>query len=194
MEIIKKGKLPSKTFPRKQVQWARDHELLVYRTLQEERNRQQIDFLQRKHFGGWQDVFSHLEKCRGKVMLCLLGKVVIGYQAFTPYASKGSPFSPDKQVMRFTFVVVREDAQVKSRGLGIGVELLKRTLDTAWTRGYDAVYSYATAYELMIGSGFVSHGGESILAEAKYVRDFDPEQAPALLFVVEKPEGYISSY
>ncbi len=187
-------KRPPKTFPRKQVKWALDHELLVYRTLQEERNRLQIDALQRKHFGGWQDVFSSLEKCRGKVMLCLLGKVVIGYQAFTPYASKGSPFSLDKQVMRFTFVVVREDAQIKSRGLGIGIQLLKRTLDIAWTREYDAVYSYATAYELMVASGFTSHGGESILTEAKYVRDFDPDQAPALLFVKERPEGYISPY
>jgi hypothetical protein len=183
-----------KIFPRKQVKWALDHELLVYRTLQEERNRLQIDALQRKHFGGWQDVFSSLEKCRGKVMLCLLGKVVIGYQAFAPYASKGSPFSPDKQVMRFTFVVVREDEQIKSRGLGIGIQLLKRTLDIAWTREYDAVYSYATAYELMVASGFTSHGGESILTEAKYVRDFDPDQAPALLFVKERPEGYISPY
>ena len=194
MESNIKGKLPSKNFTRKQLKWAKDHELLVYRTMHEERNRKQVDVLQRKHFGGWQDVFSSLEKCRGKVMICLLGKVVIGYQAFTPDASKGSPFSPDKQVMRFTFVVVREDAQVKSRGLGIGIELLKRTLDIAWTRGYDAVYSYATAYELMVASGFVSHGGESILTEAKYVRDFDPDQAPPLLFVIEKPEGYISIY
>lgn len=191
---MKKGKLPPKTFPRKQVGWARDHELLVYRTMQEERNRQQVDVLQRKHFGAWQDVFSSLDQCRGKVMLCLLGKVVIGYQAFIPFASKGSPFSPGKLVMRFTFVVVREDAQVKARGLGIGIELLKRTLDIAWTREYDAVYSYATAYELMSGSGFTSHGGEGILAEAKYVRAFDPDQAPSLLFVIEKPEGYISSY
>ena len=188
------GKLPSRTYPRKKVKWARDHELLVYRTLQEERNRKQIDALQRKHFGAWQDVFASLDKCRGKVMLCLLGKVVIGYQAFIPYASRGSPFSPDKQVMRFNFVVVREDAHVKSRGLGIGIELLKRTLDIAWTREFDAVYSYATAYELMIASGFASHGGESILAEAKYVRDFDPDQAPSLLFVIEKPKGYISPY
>lgn len=188
------GKLPTRTFSRKQVKWARDHELLVYRTLQEERIRQQVDYLQRKHFGAWQDVFSSLDKCRGKVMLCLLGKVVIGYQAFTPDASMGSPFSPDKKVMRFTFVVTREDAQVKSRGLGIANELLKRTLDVAWTRQYHAVYSYATAYELMVSSGFVSHGGESILAEAKYIRDFDPDQAPPLLFVIERPEGYISPY
>jgi len=188
------GKLPSKTFPRKQVKWARDHELLVYRTMHEERNRQQVDALQRKHFGVWQDVFSSLEKCRGKVMVCLLGKVVIGYQAFIPFAVKGSPFSRDKKVMRFTFVVVREDAQVKARGLGIGNELLKRTLDIAWTREYDAVYSYARAYELVSSAGFVSHGGQSILAEAKYVRDFDPDQAPPLLFVVKRPEGYISPY
>lgn len=189
-----RGKLPARSFTRKQLRWARDHELLVFRTLQEERNRQQVDYLQRKHFGEWQDVFSSLEKCRGKVMLCLLGKVVIGFQAFTPFASMGSPFSQDKQVMRFTFVVVREDAQVKARGLGIGIELLKRTLDIAWTRGYDAVYSYATAYELMVASGFTSHGGESILTEARYVRDFDPDQAPPLLFVIERPEGYISPY
>ena len=188
------GKLPSKNFTRKQVKWALDHELLVYRTLQEERNRQQIDFLQRKHFGDWQDVFSSLEKCRGKVMLCLLGKVVIGYQAFIPFASKGSPFSPDKKVMRFTFIVVREDGQVKARGLGIGTELLKRTLDIAWTREHDAVYSYAKAYELVSGAGFLSHGGEGILAEAKYVRDFDPDQAPPLLFIKERPEKYISPY
>ena len=189
-----KDKLPSKTFTRKQIQWALDHELLVYRTLQEERNRQQVDILQRRHFGDWQDVFSSLDKCRGKVMMCLLGKVVIGYQAFIPFASKGSPFSPDKQVMRFTFIVVREDAQVKARGLGIGTELLNRSLDIAWTRGHDAVYSYATAYELLMGVGFISHGGESIVAEAKYVRDFDPDQAPPLLFVRERPEGYISPY
>ena len=188
------GKLPTKNFSRKQVKWARDHDLLVYRTLQEERNRQQVDFLQRKHFGEWQDVFSTLEKCRGKVMMCLLGKVVIGYQAFIPFASKGSPFSSDAQVMRFTFIVVREDAQVKARGLGIGKELLKRALDVAWTRGHDAVYSYATAYELLMEVGFISHGGESILSEAKYVRDFDPDQAPPLLFVIDKPEGYISPY
>jgi len=188
------GKLPSRDFTRKQVRWARDHELLVYRTLQEDRNRQQVDILQRRHFGSWQAVFYSLDKGRGKVMLCLLGQVVIGFQAFTPDASKGSPFSPDKKVMRFTFVVVREDAHVKARGLGIGVELLKRTLDIAWTRNYDAVYSYATAYELMSGSGFISHGGESILTEARYVRDFDPDQAPPLLFVIERPEGYISPY
>lgn len=187
-------RLPSRTFTRKQVKWARDHELLVYRTLQEERNRKQVDVLQKKHFGEWQDVFSSLDKCRGKVMLCLLGKVVIGYQAFTPFASQGSPFSPEKQVMWFTFVVVREDTQVKSRGLGIGAELLKRTLDIAWSRQYDAVYSYATAYELMIASGFTSYGGDTILAEAKFVRDFDPDQAPPLLFVIERPDGYISTY
>ncbi len=188
------SKLPSKPFTRKQVKWAKDHELLIFRTLQEERNRQQVDILQRKHFGVWQDVFSSLEKCRGKVMLCILGKVVIGYQAFIPSASKGSPFSPDKQVMRFTFVVVREDAQVKARGLGIGTELLKRALDIAWTRDYDAVYSYATAYELVSCAGLISHGGESILTEAKYVRDFDPDQAPPLLFVIERPKRYISPY
>jgi len=188
------GKLPPKSFSRKQVKWARDHELLIFRTLQEERNRQQIDALQRENFGAWQDVFASLEKCRGKVMLCLLGKVVIGYQAFIPFAFKGSPFSPDQRVMRFNFVVVREDARVKARGLGIGNGLLKRTLDIAWVREYDAVYSYATAYELMVSSGFTSHGGESILAEAKYVRDFDPDQAVPLLFVIEKPEGYISPY
>ena len=183
-----------KTFNRKQVKWARDHELLVYRTLQEERNRAQVDLLQRKHFGAWQDVFSSLEKCRGKVMLCLLGRVVVGYQAFETDASAGNPYSADKKVMRFTYVVVREDAQIKARMLGIGIELLKRTQDIAWTRGFDAVYSYATAYELMIASGFLSHGGESILTEARYVRDFDPDQAPPLLFVKERPEGYISTY
>ncbi|MGD8353518.1 MAG: GNAT family N-acetyltransferase [Pseudomonadota bacterium] len=188
------GKLPSKTFTRKQVKWARDHHLLVYRTLQEERNRQQVDVLQRRHFGEWQDVFSSLEKCRGNVMMCLLGKVVIGYQAFIPSALKGSPFSPETQATRFTFIVVREDAQVKARGLGIGTELLRRALDIAWTRGHDAVYSYATAYELLGEVGFASHGGESILAEAKYVRDFDPDQAPPLLFVMKKPDGYISPY
>jgi hypothetical protein len=187
-------KASEKSFSRKQVRWARDHELLVYRTLQEERNRQQIDVLQREHFGAWQDVFSSLEKCRGKVMLCLLGKVVVGYQAFIPFASKGSPFSPDKQVMRFTFIVVREDALVKARGLGIGTELLKRSLDIAWTREHDAVYSYAKAYELVTGAGFASHGGESILTEAKYVRDFDPDQAVPLLFVLDRPERYISPY
>jgi hypothetical protein len=185
---------PDKHFPRKKVQWARDHELLVYRTLREERNRVQVDRLQREHFGEWSDDFSSLEKCRGKVIVCLLGKTVIGYQAFRPYASKGNPFSADKQVMRFTFIVVREDSQVKARGLGIGIELLKRTLDLGWSRGYDAVYSYATAYELLGGAGFRSYSGESIVSESKYIRDFDPDQAPPLLYVIERPERYISAY
>ena len=185
---------PDRTFPRKKVKWARDHELLVYRTLREERNRAQIERLQKKHFGEWSEEYSSLEKCRGRVVLCLLGKTVVGYQAFRPYASQGNPFSSDKQVMRFTFIVVREDSQVKARGLAIGTELLKRTLDLAWSRGYDAVYSYTTAYELLGGVGFRSHGGESIVSEAKYIRDFDPDQAPPLLFVVDRPEKYISAY
>ena len=183
-----------KTFPRKKVQWARDHELLVYRTLREERNRVQIDRLQKKHFGSWSDEFSSLEKCRGKVIVCLLGKTVIGYQSFRPFSAQGNPFSPDKRVMRFSFIVVREDTQVKARGLGIGSELLKRALDVAWSRGYEAVYSYTTAYELLGEAGFRSHGGESILNEARYVRDFDPDQAPPLLYVIERPERYISAY
>lgn len=183
-----------KSFPRKRVRWARDHELFVYRTLREERNRVQVDKLQRKHFGAWSDEFSSLEKCRGKIIVCLLGKTVIGYQAFRPYASRGNPFSADKQVMRFTFIVVREDSRVKARELGIGTELLKRTLDLAWTRGYEAVYAYTVAYELLGEAGFQSHGGESILVEAKHVRDFDPDQAPPLLFVMDRPESYISQY
>ncbi|MDF1537199.1 MAG: GNAT family N-acetyltransferase [bacterium] len=185
---------PDKHFSRKRVKWARDHSLLVFRTLREERNRVQIDRLQRKHFGAWSDGFSSLEKCRGRVMICLLGKTVIGYQAIQPYSSRGNPFSADKQVMRFTFIVVREDSKVKARGLGIGTELLRRSLDLAWSRGYDAVYSYTTAYELLGGAGFRSHGGASILAEAKHVRNLDPDQGPPLLFVMDRPEGYISPY
>jgi hypothetical protein len=46
----------------------------------------------------------------------------------------------------------------------------------------------------MIKGGLHIHGGEISLEEAKYMRDFDPDQAPPLLFVAEKPEGYISPY
>lgn len=183
-----------KSFSRKKVKWARDHDLLIYRTLREERNRVQIDRLQRKRFGAWSDAFSSLEKCRGKVLVCLLGRTVLGYQAFEPFASSGNPFSPDQKVMRFTFIQVREDSQVKARGLGIAMELLMRSLDLAWNRDYDAVYTYATAYELIMSGGFRPHSGEAILEEARHVRDLDPDQAPPLLFVMERPEGYISPY
>jgi hypothetical protein len=172
---------------RQDIQRAIDQNLLVFHTLREEGNRDQIDHLQRKHFGTWSEVFISLEKCKGRVMLCLLGKTVIGYQAFEPAASKGNPFSPSKTVMRLTYIVVREDSRVQARHLGIGTQLLKKTMDLAWGRGYDAVYTYATAYELMIKAGLRSHGGEEILDEAMYIRDFDPDQAPPLLFVKEKP-------
>jgi GNAT superfamily N-acetyltransferase len=178
-----------KTLSRQQIQQAMKDNLLVFRTLSEEGNRVQIDSLQRKHFGQWSDVFSSLEKCKGRIIVCLLGKTIIGYQAFEPAASKGNPFSHSKSVMRLTYIVVREDSQVKARHLGIGTELLERTLDLAWGRGYDAVYTYATAYDLMVKAGLRSYGGEEILDEARYVRDFDPDQAPPLLFVVERPEN-----
>jgi hypothetical protein len=188
MSLVMSSRSSEKTLSRQQVLWAMNQELLVFRTLREERNRVQIDRLQRKHFGPWSDIFSSLEKCNGRVMLCLLGKTVIGYQAFEPAASRGNPFSPSKSVMRLTYIVVREDPRVKARHLGIGTQLLKRTLDLAWERGYDAVYTYATAYELMVKGGLRSHGGEEILHEAMYVRNFDPDQAPPLLFVKEKEQ------
>ncbi len=181
--MVNRGK---RTFSHQDIQRAKNRELLVYRTLMEEKDRVRIDRLQREHFGPWSDVFSSMERCRGRVLLCFLGPTLIGYQAFEPSASKGSPFSPDLQVMRLTFVLVRQDSAVRARGLGIGTELIRRTLDLAWARGYQAVYTYATAYELMIKAGMKSHGGEEILAEAMYVRNFDQDQAPPLLFVVER--------
>jgi len=179
-----------KLFSSQDIKWALDHGLLIYRTLREEENRIQIDKLQREQFGSWSDVLSSMERCGGRVLLCLLGKTVIGYQAFEPFASVGSPYSPDLLVMRLTFIFVREDSRARARRLGVATELVKRTLDLAWGRGYDAVYTYATAYELMVKGGLRSHGGEEILAEAKYVRNFDPDQAPPLLFVMEKPERF----
>ena len=181
------GKRGGTTFSRDRVRWARDKGLLIYRTLREERNRVQIDGIQRGHFGEWSDVFSSLDRCRGRVMVCLLGRTVIAYQAFEPFAVKGSPFSGDKLVMRFTYVFVREDRQVKARGLGIGRELIGHTLEMAWDREYDAVYSYVTAYELLEECGFVSMAGKGMVAEAKHIRDFDPDQAPPLLYYIENP-------
>ena len=190
MSTDKHGKI----FSRKYVRWAKEHELLIYRLLTEERSRLQIDRMQRKHFGPWSDIFSSLEECAGQALLCLLGKTVIGYQAFESSTSKGNPFPPGLSAMRLTYIVVREDSRVKARHLGVATELLKRTLDLAWKKGFDAVYSYATAYELMIKGGLDSHSGGETLEEAKYVRDLDPDQAPPLLFVVERPENYISTY
>ncbi len=178
------------TFTRKQVKWARDMELLHFRTLREDRNRIQIDRLQREHFGQWSDLFSSLVKCRGRVMICLLGKTVIGYQAFEPFAEKGNPFSEEKQVMRFTFILVREDKQVKARGLGVANKLLKRTEVMAWNRGYDAIYTYATAYDLMLNSGYDPLSGMAMVREAQWVGGIDPDQAPALLFTKVRPVGW----
>jgi len=176
------------TFSREQVREAMNQGSLIFRTLREESNRVQIDRLQRECFGPWSEVFSSIESCKGRVMLCLLGKTVIGYQAFEPAASKGNPFSPSKSAMRLTYIAVRNDAEVKAGALGIGTQLVERTLDLAWGRGYDAVYSYATAYELMIRAGLRCYGGDEILEEAKFVRDFDRDQAPPLLFVKERPK------
>ena len=176
-----------RTFTRDQIKRALDRGDLIFQTLRKEDSRAQIDDLQRKQFGPWSDVFASMERCRGRVLLCLLGGTVIGYQAFEPFASRGNPYSPEHLVMRLTFVFVREDSLARARGLGLGTELVKRTLDLAWQRGFDAVYAYATAYELMLKGGLRSHGGEEILSEGIYVRDFDPDQAPPLLFVMERP-------
>lgn len=186
--------LSSRTLSRSRVRWALDKELLIYRTLREERNRIQIDQMQRRQFGQWSDVFASMDRCRGRVMLCLLGRTVIGYQAFEPMAVKGSPFPSDWLVMRFTFVNVREDEVAKARGLGIGHQLVERTLDMAWHRGYRAVYSYVTAYELLLGSGFRAVGGDTMVSEAQWIRDLDPDQAPPLLFVMERPGDWKSKY
>lgn len=175
-----------KHLDRARVAWAAEKGLLNYRTLREERNRLQIDRLQRRYFGEWSDVFSSLEKCRGRVMVCLLGKTVVGYQAFTPFSARGNPFPEDMKVMRFTFVQIREDDIVQARGLGIASELLKRTLNLAWAWDYEAVYTYTVAYELLENAGFRSMGGEGIVNEARYVRDFDPDQAPPLLYFIER--------
>jgi hypothetical protein len=183
-----------KTFSRKHVKWAKEHELLIYRLLTEERNRIQVDRMQRKHFGSWSDIFSSIDRCSGRALLCLLGKTVIGYQAFESGASKGNPFPPELSVMRLTFIVVREDSRVKARHLGVATELLRRTLDIAWKKGFDAVYTYATAYELMIKGGLHSQTGEETLEEAKYARDFDPDQATPLLFVAERPGNYVRPF
>jgi predicted N-acetyltransferase YhbS len=184
-----------KKFSREQVKWARDKELLIYRTLREERNRVQVDSLQRQHFGQWSDIFSSLEKCSGRVMVCLLGKTVIGYQAFTPFAEKGNPFPEHHQVMRLTFVQVREDEVVKARGLGVGYELVKRVENLAWDRGYDAIYSYVTAYELLMACGFEPTAGQVMVKEAQWIRDLDADQAPPLLFTKTRPDywGYVHS-
>jgi len=176
-----------RTFIRDQIKRALVHGDLIYRTLREENSRAQIDELQKNQFGPWSDVFSSMERCRGRVLLCLLGDTVIGYQAFEPFASRGNPYSPDQLVMRLTFILVREDSRAQARGLGVATELIKRTLDMAWHWGYDAVYTYATAYELMLKGGLRSHGGEEILSEGMHVRNFDPDQAPPLLFVMERP-------
>lgn len=194
MVVVKKAQ-KEKTFSRAQVKWARDKELLIYRTLREERNRVQIDHLQRRGFGQWSDVYSSLDKCRGRVLICLLGKTVIGYQGFEPFAQVGNPFPEHHQVMRLTFVLVREDSRVKARNLGVGYELVKRTEALAWDRGYDAIYSYVTAYELLAACGFVPTGGETMVQEARWVRDLDPDQAPPLLFTKTRPEywGYVHS-
>ena len=177
---------------RERVRWVRDKELLIYRSIREERTRVQIDRLQRRQFGEWSDVFSSLEKCRGRVMICLLGKTVVGYQSFEPFARKGNPFPEGMPVMRFTFLLVREDDEVKARGLGIGHELIARALDLAWSRSYEAVYSYVTAYELLEDCGFLPKASPGVVAEAKNVRDFDPDQAPPLLYFIERPEERLS--
>ena len=175
-----------KSYSRKDIRWAKDHGMLAFRALTDEPSRVQVERLQIRHFGPWSDIFSGLENCSGRVLLCIYESTVIGYQAFETSSSKGNPFPPDKLTMRLTYVVVREDSGVKARHLGIGTQLLKRTLDLAWQRGYDAVYTYATAYELMIKGGLRPHGGDAVLQEAKYVRDLDPDRAPALLFVRER--------
>lgn len=174
---------------RDRVRWARDRELLLYRTVTEERIRVQIDRIQRRQFGEWSDPFASLEKCRGRVLICLLGKTVIGYQSFEPFARKGNPFPEGMPVMRFTFILVREDEEVQARHLGIGHQLIGRALDLTWRRGFEAVYSYVTAYELLEDCGFSPMASPGVLAEAKNIRDFDPDQAPPLLYYREKPQS-----
>lgn len=175
---------------RERVRWARDRDQLKYRTLREENTRKQIDKIHRKQFGQWSDHFSSLEKCGGRVMVCKLGKAVIGYQAFEPFARKGNPFPPELPAMRFTYILVREDEEVQARGLGIGGQLISRAIDLAWRRGYEAIYSYVTAYELLEEFGFAPKASTGVVAEAKQVRDFDPDQAPSLLYYIERPTDY----
>lgn len=175
-----------KVLDRARVAWAAEKGLLNYRTLREERNRLQIDTLQRRHFGEWSDIFNSLEKCGGRVMICLLGKTVVGYQAFTPYSTRGNPFPEDMRVMRFTYVQIREDDVVQARGFGIASELIAKTLELAWSWDYEAVYTYTVAYELLEKAGFRSMGGKGIVREARHVRDFSPDQAPPLLFYIER--------
>lgn len=189
MKTPKKSSLENrnpKTISREKLLRAKEKGLFYFRTLREERNRVQIDRLQRKQFGDWSDVFSSLEKCSGRVMICLLGKTVVGYQSFTPFSTQGNPFPEDREVMRFTYVTVKDDNVLKARGLGIATELLKRTLELAWSWDYEAVYSYTVAYELLEKVGFVCMGGEEIVKEARYVRDFEPEMAPPLLYFIER--------
>ncbi len=180
------GSRHPRTISREKLARAKEKGLFYFRTLREDRNRVQIDRLQRKQFGEWSDVFSSLEKCSGRVMICLLGKTVIGYQAFTPFSTQGNPFPEDRKVMRFTYVTVRNDDRVRARGLGIATELLKRTLELAWSWDYEAVYSYTVAYELLEKAGFVCKGGEETVREARYVRDFEPDMAPPLLYFIER--------
>lgn len=170
------------------IRLARDSGLLAYRLLVEEKHRDQVDRLHRATFGEWQDQFQTLEKCRGRALICLLGKTVLGYQAFDPYPSAGNPF-PGERAMRFTFVATRDDREAQCRGLGIAREMIKRSLDLAWDWGYTIVYTYAEAYELVESCGFVPLGGRAVLFEAKVVRDMDPDQVPTILFYHVAPGG-----
>lgn len=170
------------------IRHARDSGQLVYRLLVEEKHRVEVDRLHKATFGEWQDQFEDLEKCRGRALICLLGKTVLGYQGFDPYPSAGNPF-PGERAMRFTFVATRDDREAQARGLGLAREMVQRSLDLAWEWGYTIVYTYAEAYELLESCGFVPLGGRAVLFEAKVVRDMNPDQVPTILFYKARPAG-----
>jgi hypothetical protein len=178
---------PGGPITREHVVYAREMGFLVYRLLVEEKHRAQVQRLHKATFGEWQEQFDSLAQCRGRALLCLMGKTVLAYQSFDPYPSAGNPF-PGERAMRFTFIATRQDKEVQARGAGLALEIIRRSLDLAWDWGYTIVYTYAEAYELVEACGFVPLGGRAVLFEAKMVRDMDPDQVPTILFYAARPK------
>ncbi len=179
---------PASSLTRAAIMKAREGGDLAFRLLEEEGQRAQVESIHKASFGEWQDQFDTLEKCRGKALLCMLGDVVLGYQSFDPDPAAGNPF-PGERAMRFIFVAVREDETAAARGSGLARELVHRSLDLAWERGYAVVYTFGEAYELLEKCGFVPRGGRAELYEAKVKRDMEPDEITPVLFYAARPPG-----
>jgi GNAT superfamily N-acetyltransferase len=179
---------PPTALSREHIIRAREERRLAFRLLEEEGQRAQVEGIHKASFGEWQDQFDSLEKCGGRALLCELDGLVLGYQSFDPEPAAGNPF-PGERAMRFIFIMVRDDAAAAARGLGLARELVKRSLELAWERGYSVVYTFGEAYELLEGCGFVPRGGRAVLYDAKVARDMDPDEVTPVLFFAARPPG-----